>query len=187
MQDQKKMIRLSKRLSRHLRHAPEEIGLRLDAAGWVDLDELLAALRVSRAEVMEVVEANDKQRFAVEGDRIRANQGHTVAVELDLPVAEPPAILYHGTVGRFLAEIHRDGLRPMKRHDVHLSPNVETAVRVGARRGKPVVLEVDAAAMRADGHEFRVSANGVWLTAAVAPGYLREVPATSQGSGSPAR
>jgi putative RNA 2'-phosphotransferase len=182
MQDQQKMIRLSKRLSRHLRHAPEEIGLRLDPAGWVDLDDLLAALRVSRAEVLAVVAANDKQRFAVEGNRIRANQGHTVAVELDLPVAEPPPLLYHGTVDRFLAEIRRDGLRPMKRHDVHLSPNVETAVRVGSRRGKPVVLAVDAAAMRADGHEFRVSANGVWLTAAVPPNYLR---ATSPGSATP--
>ncbi|WP_246478714.1 RNA 2'-phosphotransferase [Saccharothrix ecbatanensis] len=170
----KQMVRLSKRMSKVLRHAPEEVGLTLDAAGWVDLDDLVRALGVTRARVLEVVEGNDKQRFAIEDDRIRASQGHTVAVSLDLPVAEPPAELYHGTIGRFLPDILRDGLRPMARHDVHLSATVETAVRVGSRRGKPVVLVVDAAAMSADGHEFRVSANGVWLAAAVPPNYLRE-------------
>jgi len=176
MQDRKKMIRLSKRMSRHLRHAPEEVGLRLDPAGWVAVDDLLAALRMSRADLLEVVAGNDKQRFAIEGDRIRANQGHTVAVELDLPAAQPPAVLYHGTVGQSLPTIFQDGLRPMRRHDVHLSANVETALKVGARRGKPVVLAVDTAAMHAAGHEFRVSANGVWLTAAVPPGHLRVLP-----------
>lgn len=168
------MIRLSKRMSKHLRHAPERLGLTLDPAGWVDLDEFVRALGVTRAQVLEVVERNDKQRFAVEGGRIRASQGHTVDVELDLPVVEPPAVLYHGTVARFLPDILREGLRPMDRHDVHLSATVDTAVRVGARRGKPVVLVVDAATMWADGHEFRVSANGVWLTAAVPPRHLRE-------------
>jgi putative RNA 2'-phosphotransferase len=171
---EKDMIRLSKRLSRHLRHAPEEIGLTLDGAGWVEIDVLLAALGrgVTRAQVLEVVARNDKQRFAIDGERIRASQGHSVAVELDLPVAEPPPVLYHGTVAKVLPEIRRDGLLPMNRHDVHLSATTETAERVGARRGKPVVLTVDAAAMRADGHEFRVSANGVWLTPHVPPRYL---------------
>ncbi|MEU4446838.1 RNA 2'-phosphotransferase [Actinosynnema sp. NPDC050801] len=168
------MVRLSKRMARVLRHAPGDVGLTLDAAGWVDLDDLVRALGVPRAQVLEVVADNDKQRFAIEDGRIRASQGHTVAVSLDLPVAEPPAALYHGTVGRVLSDIFRDGLRPMARHDVHLSATVETAVRVGSRRGKPVVLAVDAAAMAADGHEFRVSANGVWLVAAVPPNYLRE-------------
>lgn len=171
--DEKARTRLSKRLSRHLRHAPEEAGLQLDAAGWVEIDALLAALGISRAELDEVVVTSDKQRFAVDGDRIRANQGHSVAVALDLPVAVPPDELYHGTVARFLDAIRAEGLRPMQRHDVHLSPTRETAERVGARRGAAVVLRVDAAAMRADGHEFRVSANGVWLTAAVPPAYLR--------------
>ncbi|HEX6341700.1 RNA 2'-phosphotransferase [Umezawaea sp.] len=177
---EKDVIRLSKRLSKHLRHSPEAIGLRLDAAGWVDIDDLLAALGrgTTRAQLEEVVERNDKKRFAIEGDRIRASQGHSVEVDLDLPVAEPPAVLYHGTVGRVLPEIHRDGLKPMNRHDVHLSSTVETAQRVGARRGKPVVLVVDTAAMRADGHEFRVSANGVWLAASVPPRYLSELPPT---------
>lgn len=168
------MIHLSKRMSKALRHAPERVGLTLDAAGWVDLDDFVRALGVTREQVLEVVAGNDKQRFAIEGERIRASQGHTVAVSLDLPVAEPPAELYHGTIGRYLPDIFRDGLRPMARHDVHLSPTVETAVRVGSRRGKPVVLVVDAAGMSADGHEFRVSANGVWLAAAVPASYLRE-------------
>ncbi len=168
------MVRLSKRMSKVLRHEPERVGLTLDAAGWVDLDDFVRALGVSRAQVLEVVADNDKQRFAIEDGRIRANQGHTVEVSLDLPVTEPPAELYHGTVGRSLPDIFRDGLQPMARHDVHLSATVETAVRVGSRRGKPVVLVVDAAAMAADGHEFRVSANGVWLAAAVPPNYLRE-------------
>jgi putative RNA 2'-phosphotransferase len=170
-----KLVRLSKRMSRHLRHAPEEIGLRLDPAGWVDVDDLLAALGVSRADLVEVVARNDKQRFAFSSDgrRIRANQGHSVAVRLGLPPVEPPAVLHHGTAARFLPAIMRDGLRPMNRHDVHLSHDVRTARRVGARRGNPVVLQVDAAAMHADGYEFHVSDNGVWLTAAVPPRYLR--------------
>lgn len=175
MQEKKQLVRLSKRMSKVLRHAPEEVGLTLDAAGWVDLDELVRALGVTRAQVLEVVAENDKQRFAVEDGRIRANQGHTMEVSLDLPVAEPPAELYHGTVSQALSDIFRDGLRPMARHDVHLSATVETAVRVGSRRGKPVVLVVDAAAMAADGHEFRVSANGVWLATAVPPNYLRKL------------
>jgi putative RNA 2'-phosphotransferase len=177
---EKDVIRLSKRLSKHLRHSPEAIGLRLDAAGWVDIDDLLTALGrgTTRAQLVEVVERNDKKRFAIEGNRIRASQGHSVEVDLDLPVSEPPPVLYHGTVARVLPDVHRDGLRPMNRHDVHLSATVETARRVGARRGKPVVLVVDTAAMRADGHEFRVSANGVWLANAVPPEYLSELPAT---------
>jgi putative RNA 2'-phosphotransferase len=171
---EKELVRLSKRMSKHLRHSPEAIGLRLDPAGWVRVDDLLAALRVTRAQLVEVVERNDKKRYEIDGDRIRASQGHSVAVDLDLPVTEPPAVLYHGTIAMALGDINRDGLRPMNRHDVHLSATVETARRVGARRGKPVVLVVDAAAMRADGHEFRVSANGVWLAAAVPPEYLSE-------------
>ncbi|WP_232663277.1 RNA 2'-phosphotransferase [Pseudonocardia sp. TRM90224] len=175
--DDKTLIRISKRLSLHLRHAPEKIGITLDPAGWVRIDTLLAALaahgrRISRADLDHVVAGNDKQRFIIDGDRIRANQGHSVAVELDLPATEPPAVLYHGTVARFLDAIQREGLRPMARHDVHLSATVETAQRVGARRGKPVVLQVDAAAMHRDGHVFRVSANGVWLTSTVPPPYL---------------
>ncbi|GAA3462004.1 RNA 2'-phosphotransferase [Saccharothrix longispora] len=177
MQEKNDVARLSKRMSKVLRHDPGSVGLTLDAAGWVDLDRFVAALRVPRDRVLDVVARNDKKRFEVVGGRIRAAQGHTVEVELDLPVAEPPAVLYHGTVGSVLPDVLRDGLLPMRRHDVHLSATVEAAVRVGSRRGRPVVLVVDAAAMRADGHEFRVSANGVWLTSAVPPRYVSTLPA----------
>lgn len=167
-----RLVRLSKRMSRVLRHDPASAGLTLDPAGWVPVVELLAALNMTEAELTEVVAGNDKQRFAIDGDLIRANQGHSVSVELDLPVAEPPEVLFHGTVEKFLPAILTDGLRPMSRHDVHLSPTRETAQRVGARRGKPVILTVDAARMHADGHEFRVSANGVWLTSHVPARYI---------------
>lgn len=175
-----RMVAVSKRLSLHLRHAPERIGIVLDPAGWVRVDELLAALErhglsVTAAELAEVVAASDKQRFAYDatGAWIRANQGHSVDVHLDLPPAPPPDVLFHGTVERFLPAIERDGLRPMRRHDVHLSPTRTIAEQVGARRGEPVILVVDAAAMVVAGHEFRVSANGVWLTAHVPPRFLR--------------
>jgi putative RNA 2'-phosphotransferase len=126
-------------------------------------------LALTREELDEIVARNDKRRFAYDesGRLIRANQGHSVPVELDLPVPEPPETLYHGTVARFLPAIPRDGLRPMTRHDVHLSATRETAVRVGGRWGEPVVLEVAARAMARAGHEFRLSANGVWLTSEV--------------------
>lgn len=171
-------MKVSKYLSKHLRHQPEAIGLTLDAAGWVEIDALIAAAAThgfpfTRQELDHVVATNDKRRFAVDGTRIRASQGHSVDVALGLPAVSPPPYLYHGTVARHLDAIRAEGLRPMDRHDVHLSPDRETATRVGARRGRPVVLSVDAGALHRDGHEFRVSANGVWLTKAVPPEYLR--------------
>jgi putative RNA 2'-phosphotransferase len=171
-------VRISKRLALYLRHQPEKIGIRLDDAGWTDVEELLAAMHITRAELAEVVATNDKQRFAFseDGRRIRANQGHTVAVDLDLPQRIPPDLLYHGTVAKFLDDIRRDGLRPMSRHHVHLSATVETARKVGARRGRPVILTVDAAAMVAEGTVFWLSANGVWLTDHVPPRHI-ELPA----------
>ncbi|MET9376223.1 RNA 2'-phosphotransferase [Streptomyces sp. NPDC003035] len=176
--DERRTVKVSKYLSKHLRHQPERIGLVLDANGWTEIDTLLRAAAehgfpISRAELDHVVAANDKKRFAIEGTRIRASQGHTVAVDLDLPPAEPPAYLYHGTVAAHLDAIRADGLRPMARHHVHLSPDRETATRVGARRGRPVVLSVDAGAMHRAGYVFHVSANGVWLTDAVPPQFLR--------------
>ncbi|MFE6638985.1 RNA 2'-phosphotransferase [Streptomyces tendae] len=171
-------VKVSKYLSKHLRHQPERIGLTLDEGGWVEIDTLIAAaaehgFRFTREELDDVVATNDKQRFAVERARIRASQGHSIDVDLQLPAAAPPPYLYHGTVARYLEAIRAEGLRPMNRHDVHLSPDRETATRVGARRGRPVVLPVDAAAMHRDGHVFRVSANGVWLTQHVPSRYLR--------------
>ncbi|MFD5029742.1 RNA 2'-phosphotransferase [Streptomyces sp. NPDC058405] len=176
--DERRTVKVSKYLSKHLRHQPERIGIALDANGWVAVDELIRAaaehgFRISRAELDHVVAVNDKRRFTVQGDRIRANQGHTVEVDLGLAPAEPPAYLYHGTVAGNLDAIRAEGLRPMLRHHVHLSPDRETATRVGARRGRPVVLSVDAGAMHRGGLVFHVSANGVWLTDSVPPEFLR--------------
>ncbi|GAA2403149.1 RNA 2'-phosphotransferase [Streptomyces viridochromogenes] len=176
--DERRTVKVSKYLSKHLRHQPQRIGLTLDEGGWVEIDTLIAAARAhgfpfTRDELDHVVAANDKKRFAVDGTRIRASQGHSVEVDLGLPPATPPPYLYHGTVAAHLDAIRAEGLRPMNRHDVHLSPDRDTATRVGARRGRPVVLSVDTGAMHRDGHLFHVSANGVWLTKAVPPEYLR--------------
>ncbi|MFD8223792.1 RNA 2'-phosphotransferase [Streptomyces massasporeus] len=176
--DERRTVKVSKYLSKHLRHQPERIGLTLDEAGWVEIDTLIAAadahgFRFTRDELDQVVATNDKRRFAVEGTRIRASQGHSVEVDLGLAPATPPDRLYHGTVARSLDAIRAEGLRPMNRHAVHLSPDRETATRVGARRGRPVVLTVDAGAMHRNGHVFHVSENGVWLTEAVPARYLR--------------
>jgi putative RNA 2'-phosphotransferase len=174
----KSLIRLSKRMSLALRHAPERFGLSPDAAGWVPLADFLTALRIDRADLDAVVVNNDKQRFAVsEGPdgvtRIRASQGHSIPVDLALPPQAPPARLYHGTSTASLPSIRATGLNRGRRHHVHLSADVETAHRVGARRSGPVViLTVDAAAMAGAGHEFYRSANGVWLTDAVPPEFL---------------
>ncbi|TDC70385.1 RNA 2'-phosphotransferase [Actinomadura sp. GC306] len=177
--DERRAVRISKYLARHLRHRPDRIGLTLDPGGWAGVTELLAACAahgfpLTRAELEHVVAVDGKRRYVLDGDRIRAAQGHSVQVDLDLPPAAPPDLLFHGTVGRAVASILRDGLLPMGRHAVHLSPDRETAHRVGARRGAPVVLLVEAGRMAADGHVFHVSENGVWLTARVPPEYLRE-------------
>ncbi|MGY1824632.1 RNA 2'-phosphotransferase [Geodermatophilus sp. SYSU D00079] len=168
-------VRLSRRLSYVLRHAPASVGLTLDAAGWVDVADLLAALHISREELEHVVVTNDKRRFAFDdtGTRIRASQGHSVAVDLGYAAQQPPPVLFHGTVERHLPAILAEGLRPGRRHAVHLSPDAGTARRVGARRGRPVVLEVDAAGLAATGVRFTRSANGVWLVDAVPPERLR--------------
>jgi putative RNA 2'-phosphotransferase len=175
--------RVSRFLSRILRHAPHEAGLTLDEQGWVAVDDLLAAcaragVALDRAALARVVAENDKQRFAfsADGSRIRASQGHSVPVRLGLPPAQPPDILYHGTATRFVESIRREGLRAGSRTHVHLSADAETAVRVGARHGRPVVLRVDAGRMHAGGHEFTHSANGVWLTDSVPPGYIHFPP-----------
>ncbi|GLW52778.1 RNA 2'-phosphotransferase [Kitasatospora phosalacinea] len=181
--DEKRTVKTSKMLSRILRHDPGAVGVTLDGAGWVGVDALLDALArhrrpLSRAELDHVVATNNKRRFAYseDGRSIRASQGHTVEVDLGLPAATPPDVLFHGTAERTLRYILAEGLRPMNRQDVHLSADTETAVKVGSRHGRPVVLEVDAAAMALAGHEFRVSANGVWLTDAVPVRYLRRTP-----------
>ncbi|MGK5680057.1 RNA 2'-phosphotransferase [Actinoplanes sp. URMC 104] len=173
-------VRTSRRISMVLRHRPESAGLTLDAYGWVPVADLLAALRITRAELDLVVEHNDKARFAVERradgtDWIRASQGHSrrVDVDLGLPPADPPEVLFHGTPRSNLEPILREGLRPRSRHHVHLSPDVATALVVGRRRAADVVvLRVAAGEMAGHGHVFHRSANGVWLTSAVPPEYL---------------
>jgi putative RNA 2'-phosphotransferase len=177
------VVRVSKRLSYVLRHRPASVGLTLDAAGWVDVGELLSALAahglvLSRAELDQVVATNDKRRFALDetGGRIRASQGHSLPVALGYPAQTPPDVLFHGTPVGNVAGILAGGLRPGRRHAVHLSPDVATARTVGERRGRATVLRIDAAGMTAAGASFTQSANGVWLVDAVPPQYLSVVP-----------
>ncbi|OJA73625.1 RNA 2'-phosphotransferase [Burkholderia ubonensis] len=170
----------SKYLSYVLRHAPQAIGLQLDPEGWVDLDALIAGASragraLDRATIQAVVATNDKKRFALSGDgrRIRAVQGHsTPAVQRQYPEQRPPDVLYHGTATRFLDSIHEQGLKAGARHHVHLSRDVTTAIAVGTRYGKPVVLAIDAQRMHARGFRFFVAENGVWLTDAVPAEFL---------------
>ncbi len=172
-------VRLSKRLSLWLRHDPGAGGLVLDPQGWTEVDAVLAGLvRAGVAcgwdDLLRVVEESDKQRFELSGDaaRIRARQGHSVDVALDWPRADPPELLWHGTVARFLPAILTEGLQPMRRHHVHLSGDLDTATRVGQRRGPPVILAVRAAALAATGCDFFLTSNGVWLTEKVPPAFL---------------
>jgi putative RNA 2'-phosphotransferase len=174
-----RLIRVSKFLAKYLRHSPHELGLTLRPGGWVSVDDLLAATEehgfpITYDELVECVETNDKRRFSFDetGDLIRANQGHSAPVDLQLEEREPPEVLYHGTVERFLPSILAEGLNKGKRHHVHLSKDTETARKVGARRGKAVVLKVDAGGMYRDGCKFFLSANGVWLTDSVPCSYL---------------
>ncbi|WP_102125869.1 RNA 2'-phosphotransferase [Deinococcus planocerae] len=164
--------RLSRRLSYLLRHAPHEAGVPLEPGGWLPVEAVLRHLRISREGLERVVRTNDKRRFTLEGERIRANQGHSVPVDLKLTPTPPPPVLYHGTHPEALPAIRREGLRRMSRHHVHLSPDPETARRVGARRGRPVVLTVRAGDMHGAGHVFYLSENGVWLVEAVPPEFL---------------
>jgi putative RNA 2'-phosphotransferase len=171
--------RISKFLSLVLRHSPETIGISLDGNGWVVVEELIARCGAkgylfSREELEEVVALNDKQRFAFNADKtaIRANQGHSVEVELELAAAQPPELLYHGTVERFLQNIRVEGLKKMQRHHVHLSADLSTAEKVGSRRGAAIILVIRSGEMSRDGYEFFLSGNGVWLTDAVPVKYI---------------
>lgn len=190
--DETHLKTISRLLSKLLRHEPELVGLRLDPAGWVRVDALVEAVAKSakqaaapkrlrlappltREDVELVVRGNDKQRFALSADglRIRAVQGHSVAVELGHPALTPPASLFHGTSVSNLRSIEVDGLKRGARHAVHLSVDAHAARRVGARHGRPLVFEVLAHAMHVDGWRFSVADNGVWLVEAVPPRYLR--------------
>lgn len=179
--DHGQRVTLSKRMSLALRHDPGRFGLTLGPAGWVAVDDFLTALAIGREDFDTVVALDDKQRFAVARtaggvESVRANQGHSVPVELGLERAEPPAELFHGTSTDALTSIRATGLHRGKRHHVHLSPDAATAHRVGSRRrGAVAILAVDTAAMARDGHVFYRSANGVWLVDAVPAHYLRSL------------
>jgi putative RNA 2'-phosphotransferase len=178
--NEQRRVKVSKFLSRHLRHAPADLGLTLQPGGWVGVEDLLAGCNrsgvpLTRGELEEVVRTSDKQRFAFDetGTLIRANQGHSVEIDLQLEPATPPDVLYHGTAEGTVETILKTGLKRMKRHHVHLSSATPTAQKVGARHGRPVVLLVDARAMSEAGVPFYCSANGVWLVEEVPPQYLR--------------
>lgn len=175
----KQLKHISKFMSLVLRHRPEQIGLQLDEEGWADVNELVEKLNASGAglthELLDtVVTTNDKKRFAFNSDktRIRASQGHSVDIDLALEPIVPPAVLYHGTAENNRSSILSSGIQKGERQHVHLSHEKETAVKVGSRHGKPIVLTIDAATMHTDGHLFYLSANGVWLTEFVDPKYI---------------
>ena len=177
--NRKERIRISKRLSLVLRHRPDKIGLTLDQSGWVRIADLLEAfrksgMRLTREDLQYVVDHCDKQRFTIseDGQRIRASQGHSIDVELGYEPVAPPAVLFHGTAEKNLGAILEKGIVKRRRHHVHLSQDFATAVRVGQRHGKPVVLQINASEMRIDGFLFFCSENGVWLVEHVPPRYI---------------
>jgi putative RNA 2'-phosphotransferase len=179
MTNKNELTSISKFLSLVLRHEPHRIGLSLDAAGWTSVDELLrkanaAGRQITHELLQQLVDTSDKKRFALsdDGTRIRANQGHSIDVELGLAPSVPPDVLYHGTATRFLESILHNGLDKRSRHHVHLSVDLTVARSVGQRYGTLAMLQVDARRMQYDGHVFFRSDNDVWLTDAVPPRYL---------------
>jgi putative RNA 2'-phosphotransferase len=173
------LVRLSKFLSLVLRHQPQQYGLTLDDHGWAQIDDLItvanrAGVPLTHDSLQRVVAQNDKQRFAISAYRraIRASQGHSISVDLELLPLEPPAQLYHGTAERFVSSIRAQGLLRRSRQHVHLSPDIPTAIKIGQRHGKPIVLTVQSGAMHRDGYHFYQAENGVWLVDAVPIAYL---------------
>lgn len=171
----------SKFISLVLRHHPEAAYIQLDEHGWADVEQLLAGMRktgrkINKAELEEIVRTDEKQRYSFNEDKtlIRANQGHSISVDVGLKEQEPPQYLYHGTAVGFYESIQKQGLRPMSRLYVHLSKDVETAVNVGKRHGKPIVLRIHSGVMYRDGVSFYLSENGVWLTKKVEPKYFEQ-------------
>ena len=172
----------SKFISLILRHKPETIGIRLDEHGWANVDELIAGISKTREFNMdmleEIVRTDEKQRYSFNEDKtfIRANQGQSIPVDVELEKVDPPKYLYHGTGEKYCMSIDEQGLIPKSRLYVHLSPDIETAIKVGSRHGKPVVYRVCSSEMQKDGFEFFKSVNGVWLTKEVPAKYLEREP-----------
>jgi len=177
--NENKIKLISKHLSYVLRHRPDTIGLELDSAGWADIETLIlkSPKITNRNQIDFVVAENDKQRFIIsdDGRHIRANQGHSISIDLGLTAKAAPAILYHGTATRFLDDILEQGLKKMNRQHVHLSSDIETATKVGSRHGKPVILMINTEDMMRDGHLFYQSENRVWLTENVPATYLSKL------------
>ena len=175
---ERRLERLSKFVSLILRHRPEVIGITLDEHGWANVDELIAGIgrteEFDMALLEEIVVTDEKQRYSFSTDKtlIRANQGHSIPVDVELEKKEPPEVLFHGTGEKSVASIKEKGLLPMERLYVHLSKDIEIARKVGKRHGKPVVFRVEAGQMHRDGYEFYQSVNGVWLTKEVPSKYL---------------
>lgn len=173
---------ISKFISMILRHKPEVINITLDEHGWANVDELIAGIAkqykgFGMSELEEIVRTDNKQRYSFNEDKtlIRANQGHSIPVDVELEEKEPPKVLYHGTGEKYVNSIDRQGLRPKSRLYVHLSKDHDTAVKVGIRHGEPVVYKIDAAKMYQDGYKFYESVNKVWLTESVPTKYMTKL------------
>ena len=168
----------SKFISLILRHKPETIGITLDEHGWANVDELIAGVAkthpIDMAILEQIVAEDEKQRYSFNEDKtlIRANQGHSIPVDVELEEKQPPEILYHGTGEKYVSSINEQGLNPKSRLYVHLSKDEATAVKVGQRHGKPVIYQVKSGDMYRDGYKFFCSVNGVWLTKSVPVKYL---------------
>ena len=178
----RKIDKLSVFISLVLRHKPEATRITLDEHGWANVDELINGInntgrKIDMTMLEEIVKTDNKQRYSFNEDKtlIRANQGHSIPVDVELNQQEPPELLYHGTASRFLDNIMTEGLKPMSRVYVHLSKDVETAKKVGKRHGNPVVLKVYSRQMNRDGVEFYLSENGIWLTKKVDAEYLEQI------------
>lgn len=185
---------LSKLLSFVLRHDPASVGVELDPAGWVPIDQLIAQCSraghdISREKLDRVVETSNKKRFTISGDgtKIRAAQGHSFPVKLELAPTTPPPVLFHGTAVRFLDAIQAEGLKPQSRQHVHLSADTETALQVGKRHGKPVILRIDTQAMSDRGFCFYQADNGVWLSDHVPPEFVQVCSSSSTDSATTSR
>ena len=174
------LIRASRFLSLVLRHKPEAAGIQIDAHGWADVDSLLRGMAdrypLTAAQLEEIVRTDNKQRYSFNADKtkIRANQGHSIPVDVELSEREPPKILWHGTGEKYVASIDAQGLLPKSRLYVHLSGDFDTAVSVGKRHGRAVVYQVESGRMQRDVYRFYLSQNGVWLTKRVPAEYLRK-------------
>lgn len=174
-----KKDKLSVFISLVLRHKPDAAGIQLDEHGWANVEELISGInstgrKIDMKILEEVVASDEKGRYSFNEDKslIRANQGHSIPVDVDLKEQEPPEFLYHGTAERFLEDIQSEGLRPMSRLYVHLSKDIETAIKVGKRHGKPVILQVHSGELFRDGNKFYLSENGIWLIQSVPTRYF---------------